>query len=224
MIFLSKLIASVNQFLAEKQAKRIHAKLLDKPKRSQLAFQKKYPRYKMGANCYGVPSIKFATRDNLLTIGSYCSIAKNVEIYLGGNHRIDWISSYPFPAFFAEANTIKNYEVSAGDVHIGSDVWLCQNSTILSGVSIGHGAVVANGAMVTKNVEPYAIVGGNPAKFIRWRFDEPTRLALLESAWWDWPESEILSVVHLICSDNITEFLAYAESRHTTLPAKIATT
>jgi tetrahydrodipicolinate N-succinyltransferase len=93
-------------------------------------------------------------------------------------------------------------------------VWLCENCTILSGVTIGHGAVVANGAIVTKNVEPYAVVGGNPAKHIRWRFDEKTREALLKSAWWDWPQDEILKIAPLICSDNITNFLLYAESRN----------
>ena len=207
--FISRLQALFLVF-KKNQAKQ---KLLNKPKRSQQAFSKQYPRYKMGVNCYGTPHIKHAHPDTMLSIGNYCSVAKNVEIYLGGNHRIDWVSTYPFPPFFAQASHIQDYVTSRGDVTIGSDVWLCQNTTILSGVTIGHGAVVANGAVVTKNVEPYAIVAGNPAKFIRWRFDEPTREALLNSAWWDWPEDEILSIVHLICSDDITAFINYANAR-----------
>jgi chloramphenicol O-acetyltransferase type B len=188
-------------------------KLQNKPKRSLAEFNKRYPKYKMGNNCYGVPNVKHEHSQAMLTIGSYCSIAKNVEIFLGGNHRIDWVSCYPFPAFFDVASHINDYVITRGDVTIGSDVWLCQNVTILSGISIGNGAVVANGAIVTKDVVPYEIVGGNPAKHIRWRFDEPTREALLKSAWWDWPEDEVLGVVDKLCSDDISAFLEYVNSR-----------
>ncbi len=132
---------------------------------------------------------------------------------MGGMHRTDWITTYPFPAFETVATHIKNYETTNGNVIIGSDVWICENSTILSGVTIGHGAVIANGAMVTKNVPPYAIVGGNPAKFIKWRFGESTRKTLLDIAWWSWSENEILSVVDKLCSENMEDFLQYAELR-----------
>jgi chloramphenicol O-acetyltransferase type B len=188
-------------------------KLLDKPKRTLQKFQQKYPHYKMGTNNYGIPVIRFKHPDAILTIGNFCSIANHVEIFLGGNHRADWVSSYPFPAFYSQAKHIQNYVTTHGDVTIGSDVWLCQNATILSGVTIGHGAVVANGAIVTKDVASYEIVGGNPAKHIRWRFDESIREALLASAWWDWPEEEVLSVVDLICSDDIGKFLEYVNNR-----------
>jgi chloramphenicol O-acetyltransferase type B len=188
-------------------------KLQNKPKRSLAAFSKRYPNYKIGANCYGVPNIKHPHPDAMLTIGNYCSFAKNVEIYLGGNHRTDWVSTYRFPVFFKQARHIENCAITNGNVTIGSDVWLCQNTSILSGITIGHGAVVANGAIVTKNVAPYEIVGGNPAKHIRWRFDEPTREALLKSAWWDWPEAEVLSVVDMLCSKDISAFIEYTNSR-----------
>lgn len=98
-------------------------------------------------------------------------------------------------------------------MEIGSDVWLCANCIILSGVRIGHGAVVANGAVVSRDVEPYAIVAGNPADIVRWRFDESTRDALLETAWWTWPIEEIRAAVSLLCSEDVTTFLAYALSR-----------
>jgi chloramphenicol O-acetyltransferase type B len=192
---------------------RARKKLQAKPDRSRKKFKEQYPGYTIGANCYGVPNVRHAHYDAMLTIGNYCSIAKNVEIFLGGNHRIDWVSSYPFPVFFAQAKHIQDYVTSRGNVVIGSDVWLCQNATILSGITIGHGAVVANGAVVTKDVAPYEIVGGNPAKHIRWRFDEVTREALLKSAWWDWPEDEVLSVVDSLCSDDISKFLEYAKGR-----------
>lgn len=203
----------LSQFIATLKNNQSDRKLLDKPSRSQQKFQRQYPHYKMGTNSYGIPVIRFKHSDAILTIGNFCSIANHVEIFLGGNHSTDWISSYPFPAFHPQAKHIQNYVTTRGDVTIGSDVWLCQNATILSGVTIGHGAVVANGAIVTKNVAPYEIVGGNPAKHIRWRFDEPTREALLASAWWDWPEEEVLSVVDLLCSDDIGKFLDYVNNR-----------
>ena len=188
-------------------------KRFDKPKRTVERFNKKYPNYKIGINCYGVPKVKHPHPDAILTIGNYCSIASNVEIYLGGNHRVDWVTNYPFPHFFQQTNHIQDYEVTNGDVSIGSDVWICQNVTILSGITVGHGAVIANGAIVTKDVEPYAIVGGNPAKHIRWRFDKEIRDALLESAWWNWPESEILNTIDIICSEDISNFLNYIKTR-----------
>ncbi|MDI1308274.1 MAG: CatB-related O-acetyltransferase [Methylotenera sp.] len=196
-------------------------KLLNKPKRSQQTFNKLYPRHKMGGNCYGVPKIKNALPNATLSIGNYCSIAKNVQIYLGGNHRLDWVTTFPFPAFFQHASHIKDYETTKGDVSVGSDVWLGENSTILSGVTIGHGAVIAAGAIVTKDVSPYEIVGGNPAKHIRWRFDETTRNALLQSTWWDWPEEELLSIVDVICSNDISAFLDYVNNKQTPNEFKI---
>ena len=103
-------------------------------------------------------------------------------------------------------------EGSRGDVVIGSDVWLCANSIILSGVTIGHGAVIANGAVISRDVEPYAVMAGNPAKLIKWRFDESSRIALIKSKWWEWPEDEINKMMHKLCSDDLSEFLNYAKS------------
>lgn len=184
--------------------------------RQQTKFKKRYPKYTIGNASYGMPTVHSHHGGASLNIGSYCSIASNVQIFLGGQHRIDWVSSYPFPFFFQMDAAYKDKCLAAdskGNVIIGSDVWLCANCTILSGVSIGHGAVIANGAMVSRNVEPYAIMAGNPAKLIKWRFDEPTRKALLESAWWDWSEEEINKVMHKLCNDDLGDFLDYAKSR-----------
>jgi chloramphenicol O-acetyltransferase type B len=200
-------------FFLHLRQKNKQRRLANKPIKSLAQFKRQYPRYEIGHHCYGVPSIKYPHKDSILKIGSYCSIARNVQIFMGGMHRTDWITTYPFPAFEQKAQHIQNYAISHGDITVGNDVWLCQNATILSGVTIGHGAVVANGAIVTKDVLPYEIVGGNPAKHIRWRFDEPTREALLKSAWWDWPEDEVLSIVNLLCSDDISKFLEYAKAR-----------
>ncbi len=181
--------------------------------RQQVKFRKRYPDYNLGIATYGMPVVHDWNEGSTLKIGAYCSIAGNVQIFLGGQHAINWVTSYPFPEFFNEARHIKNPLATKGDVVIGNDVWLCANCTILSGVTIGHGAVIASGAVVSRDVEPYAIMAGNPAKQVRWRFDEADRLALLESAWWDWPEEEIKRVIDKLCSDNIADFITYAHSR-----------
>jgi chloramphenicol O-acetyltransferase type B len=181
--------------------------------RQQAKFRKRYPHYSLGVGTYGMPVVHDFNEGSTLRIGAYCSIASGVQIFLGGQHRIDWVSSYPFPALMPEAQHIKNFKGSRGDVVIGSDVWLCANCTILSGVTIGHGAVIANSAVVSRDVEPYAIMAGNPAQRVRWRFDGSMRIALLETTWWEWTEAEIRRSIEMICSDNIAAFIAYAKSR-----------
>ena len=135
--------------------------------RQQEKFKKRYPNYKIGTASYGMPIVHDNNEGSTLKIGAYCSIASNVQIFLGGQHQSNWVSNYPFPFFFAmQAKYREKYikEGSRGDVIIGSDVWLCANSIILSGVTIGHGAVIANGAVISRDVEPYAVMAGNPAK------------------------------------------------------------
>jgi chloramphenicol O-acetyltransferase type B len=187
---------------------------LDKAERTRIKFEQRYPRFELGKHSYGLPIVHDWQDGTTLKIGAYCSIARNVQIFLGGNHRTDWVTTYPFPAFFKEARHISDYARSRGDVVIGNDVWLCTDCTILSGVTIGHGAVIGSGAVVRRDVEPYAIMIGNPAQVAGWRFNEAQRQALLEAAWWDWPEEEIRSVVDRLCSSDIEAFLAYARQRH----------
>jgi len=189
--------------------------LLQDYERQQEKFLNKYPKVVLGTGTYGLPFVHDHGEGAVLKIGAFCSIAGNVQIFLGGYHRSDWISTYPFPAFFEEASYIQGFETSRGNVTIGSDVWLCANCTILSGVTIGHGSVIGTGAIVTKDVEPYAIVAGNPARMVRYRFDETTRAALLEIAWWDWSLTEIRSVMELLCSDQVHRLIAYAKTRKT---------
>nr|WP_215730899.1 CatB-related O-acetyltransferase [Pseudomonas lalucatii] len=179
----------------------------------QAKFLRRYPQYQMGVGSYGLPIVHDWQEGATLRIGSYCSIAEQVEIFLGGHHRADWVSTYPFPAMIPEVADVPGYAVSRGDVVIGSDVWLCTHAIILSGVTVGHGAVVAAGAVVSRDVAPYSVVAGNPARHVRWRFPEESRAALLESAWWEWPEAEVRSVARLLCSDRLSEFLEYARQR-----------
>lgn len=182
--------------------------------KAQHKFRIRYPHYSIGTGTYGTPKVHDWQEGATLSIGAYTSIAKDVHIFLGGHHRTDWISCFPFPDFVEEAAHIKEYGGTRGDVIIGNDVWLAYGCTILSGVTIGNGAVVAARSVVTKSVEPYQIVAGNPAKPIGWRFDEETRSALLASEWWLWPEQEIRTVTELLCSARIEEFLQYASERN----------
>lgn len=171
---------------------------------AQLA--KKYG-FSIGAYSYGRPKVRFAEAGVTLSIGRYCSIADKVEILLGGNHRLDWISTFPFPAFpTVWPGATSDYHATSGDVHIGHDVWLGSGCMVLSGVTIGHGAVVAARAVVTKNVPPYAIVGGNPARVIRTRFNEADIAALLASAWWDLPKEQVQALLPLLQHTDVEAF------------------
>lgn len=163
---------------------------------------KKY-HAKIGKHTYGNPVIINWEDGGKLEIGNFCSIAREVTILLGGNHRLDWTTTYPFPAsptFEKEAKNISGYSVSRGDVIIGNDVQLGQNALVLSGVKIGDGAVVGAGAVVTHDVEPYSVVAGNPAKEIRKRFSNKTIEKLLKIRWWDWDEEKIRRNISLLCS------------------------
>ncbi len=125
-----------------------------------------------------------------LRIKSYCSIANDVTIFLGGNHRTDWVSTYPFSGFKSLWPSMAQHPstiCTKGDVVIGADVWIGAGATILSGVTIGHGAVIGAQAVVSQNVPPYAIVTGNPARVMKKRFADGLIQQLLDTAWWDLP-------------------------------------
>jgi acetyltransferase-like isoleucine patch superfamily enzyme len=158
--------------------------------------------YSVGRKTYGSENIKIYEwgEGKTIKIGSFCSIATNIQIFIGGNHRPDWITTFPFPHSFSVGHPSSN-----GDVIIGNDVWIGANATIMSGVIIGDGAVIANNSHVVKNVEPYTIVGGNPAKPIRKRFDDETIQKLLKLKWWDFNDDEINRITPILCSSNINE-------------------
>lgn len=134
-----------------------------------------------------------------LYIGDYVCIGAETIILMGGNntHRLDWFSDYPFLDKIVEEYQTK------GDTIIADGVWIGMRSIILPGVKIGEGAVIATGSVVTKDVEPYTIVGGNPAKAIKKRFDEETIEKLLNCKIYELPEEKFMQVRSLICADNI---------------------
>jgi acetyltransferase-like isoleucine patch superfamily enzyme len=200
----------------ERRSKRAIRKL-PRLYRGQARFLQRYPHYSIGVGSYGLPIVHDWSEGATLRIGAYTSIAEQVEIFLGGHHRTEWVTTYPFPAMIDEAADITGYAFTRGDVVIGSDVWLCTGAMILSGVTVGDGAVVAAGAVVSRDVAPYSIVAGNPAKHIRWRFSEPVREALLAARWWEWPEDEVRKVSALLCSERLDSFLEYVERRAASL-------
>ncbi|WP_122803127.1 CatB-related O-acetyltransferase [Pseudomonas syringae] len=203
-----KLIEWYTQRQERKRLKRLD-KLERLPERTRL----RHTRHQFGVGSYGIPEILEFDPQAILQVGAYTSMAEGVKILLGGGHRTDWLSTYPFPAMVDKLGDIEGYAPSKGDVVIGSDCWICTGAMILSGVTVGHGAVVAAGSVVTRDVEPYAVVGGNPCRFIRWRFEQPTRELLLQSAWWDWPMDEIKSIARDLCTEDPQPFLDYVRQR-----------
>lgn len=172
---------------------------------------KKY-RNHIGKYSYGKPRILDWGEGSTLEIGKFCSISEGVTIFLGGNHRLDWITTYPFSApemksKWPEAANIKGHPTTKGDVTIGNDVWIGFGATIMSGVKISDGAVIGAKAMVTKDVEPYAVVVGNPARVVRKRFSEEDITALLKVKWWDWPPEKIKQNLKVLCGPNISKLV-----------------
>jgi acetyltransferase-like isoleucine patch superfamily enzyme len=169
-------------------------------------------RFAVGRGTYGEPTIAHWGEPATLKIGSFCSIAGEVTIFLGGNHRIDWITTYPFPEFRERAKGTPDFRITKGDVIIGNDVWIGNGASIMSGVQIGNGAVIGTSSVVTKNVPPYGIVAGNPARLIRFRF-APGEIAMLEKlAWWDWPDAMIDAAMPVLLSGNIPALNEFATS------------
>jgi acetyltransferase-like isoleucine patch superfamily enzyme len=150
--------------------------------------------------------IHFGTYEASLTIGAFCSIAANAEFILDGDHRADWVTTFPIRGRFPGFGT--DWDLTAkGDITIGNDVWIGWGATILSGVTVGHGAVIAARAVVAKDVPHYAIVTGNPARVSRLRFSEDVVQALLRIRWWEWPDDVIEQRVGDLCGGGIQDFV-----------------
>ena len=153
------------------------------------------------------------TADRLI-IGKFCMIASGVEFIMNGaNHLTEAISTYPFAIFgqgWQEAMEGREYPIK-GDTRIGNDVWIGYRAMIMPGVTIGDGAVIATRAVVTKDVPPYAVVGGNPARVIRFRFSEEEIDRLSELKWWDWPAGKITRCVHLLTGKDLAALEREAE-------------
>jgi acetyltransferase-like isoleucine patch superfamily enzyme len=156
---------------------------------------------------YGNPVILSWGEKRKLKIGKFCSIAPYVTIFLGGEHRNEWVSTYPFNALLESYKYIKGHPKSKGDVIIGNDVWIGRKAVILSGVKIGDGAIIGASSLVSKDVEPYSIVGGNPAKLIRYRFKKEIIDELLNIKWWDQELEEIAEIIPLLQNENVSKLI-----------------
>jgi virginiamycin A acetyltransferase len=155
------------------------------------------------------------TGDKLI-IGKFCMIASGVEFIMNGaNHLVDAVSTFPFGIFgngWEGAMEGKTYPFK-GDTVIGNDVWIGYKAAIMAGVKIGDGAIIGAYSVVTKDVEPYAIVGGNPAKTIRKRFSETDIETLLRIRWWDWPPEQITRHVKLLTGNDIAALAQIAAGK-----------
>jgi virginiamycin A acetyltransferase len=145
-----------------------------------------------------------------LHIGKFCMIASGAEFIMNGaNHLVNAVSSYPFAIFgddWAHAMEGKTYP-NKGDIVIGNDVWIGYQATILSGVTVGHGAIIGSKSVVASDVPPYSIVAGNPARIIRKRFDDETIEKLLALAWWDWDLEKITTHVAHLTGNDVSKLL-----------------
>jgi acetyltransferase-like isoleucine patch superfamily enzyme len=170
----------------------------------------------VGRHVYGRPRVLVWTGRDAKTpvgsrvrIGNYVSIAGDVEIFTGGEHRTEWVTTYPLRIMFGLPGAGEDgHPATRGEVTIGNDVWLGHGARIMSGASIGDGAVVGAGALVVGTVRPYAVVAGVPAREIRRRFSDDEITALLSIRWWDWPESKVIEEVDGLCGAGVSDFVA----------------
>lgn len=146
---------------------------------------------------------------NTVTIGKYCSIATNVVVDSGFNHNTELLSTYPFNSCWNI--DVPHNAICKGDIVIGNDVWICEDVLIMSGVTIGDGAVIGAKSIVTKNVAPYTIVAGSPAKPIKKRFPVKYAPILEHVQWWCWPDENVKEAAKYLMSSDIDGLINYSK-------------
>jgi acetyltransferase-like isoleucine patch superfamily enzyme len=167
------------------------------------------PRVEVGRFTYGAPRLLLWAEHERIYIGGFCSIADEVTIFGGGEHRTDWITTFPLRIAFGDPLAGRDgHPATRGATRIGNDVWLAYRATVLSGVTIGHGAVVGAGAVVASDIPPYAVVAGNPARVVRYRFPQDVIAKLIELRWWDWPLDKIRRNMDILCSPDHRRLLS----------------
>ena len=149
-----------------------------------------------------------------IRIGKYCSIGRDCNFFLHANHRPDWITTSsqlwgPVTPEIADLHMSMGHPSCKGDIIIENDVWIGAKSTIMSGITIHNGAVIAAGSTVTKDVPPYSIVAGNPGRVVKYRFNEDQIEKLLNISWWNWEEKKIKENSTLLWSIDISNFIEF---------------
>lgn len=161
----------------------------------------------VGRHTYGIPEVYvYKGSERKIIIGSFCSIGEGVVMVTGGIHPSKWISTFPFRIKWNLQGAYQDgMPSSEGNITIGSDVWIGSEAMLLSGVTIGHGAIIAARSVVTNDIPPYSIVGGIPAKVLRHRFNDDVVKQLLEIKWWEKDDPWIAQFVDLLNSERIDE-------------------
>ena len=162
-----------------------------------------------GKHTYGQEFVIIGTEAALKgsSVGKYCSLAENIQLIARGSHMIDWVTTYPFHNIWNMKDVPLHDLPHYAPITIGNDVWIAANVKIKQGVTIGDGAILATECFVTKDVPPYAMVGGNPAKIIKYRFTEKQIKDLLEIRWWDWEDGKVKENVPLLVQGDIDKFI-----------------
>ena len=191
----------------EKNISKEMEELLEVKEKLHRHFKKFSDNVSIGDYTYGFFDVLEWDNKTKLKIGKFSSISGDVLFLLGGNHRGDFITTYPFNALMDSFSYIEGHPQSKGNIIVGNDVWIGYGVKVLSGVTIGDGAIIGANSLVTKDIPPYAIAVGSPAKVIKYRFDEETIEKLLKIKWWDFTEEEILKIIPLLQSEDIDELI-----------------
>lgn len=170
-------------------------------------IRNKDKRIHIGRYTYGRPEFRLWLKTDTINIGQFCALARGVVIFGGGEHNISFVSSYPFSKKLTNTVIRDRCLSSKGPTVIKDDVWIGEGATILSGVTIGFGAVIGAKAVIASDILPYAVVVGNPAKTIKYRFSEIEISALLRIKWWDWPIEKIVENIDYLSSPNLARFI-----------------
>lgn len=162
----------------------------------------KHPQVSIGRYTYGivhesVPLME--SRNWKLEVGSFCSIAPAVRFVFGKHHQMDGPTTFPIREYVRKQWDKDSWEHE--NIKVGHDVWIASNTLVLSGVTIGHGAIIGAGSVVARDIPPFAIAAGVPARVLRWRMAEEKQAKMLEIAWWDWPEEKIIANEELLYGD-----------------------
>jgi acetyltransferase-like isoleucine patch superfamily enzyme len=174
---------------------------------SELLLKDQYPGHDIGEGTYGLLTVFQWDSTTKLKIGRYTSFAFGTMALLGGEHRDDWVTQYPFSILWPEGQHIEGHPKSRGNIEVGNDVWVGADAMLLSGALVGDGAVVSARTVVSGAVAPYSIVAGNPMRFVRWRFPEAQRVEMLRIKWWDWPKERIGRALPALLSSDIGKFI-----------------